>query len=157
MSAFEPFFNYDSLNEEMAADLRIALTEYKKAQDDLLEADEVGQQVNCAKLVVEKQNELMKTAKLINNEIYTIPVIVHEAGRVRKQKIKGEVVYVQRCRKCASELHISNDRDMAGWESGAQVAKTSKGSPSPMMYVIEDRETLDHEFECVSLKNIFKG
>jgi hypothetical protein len=160
MGGFEPFFDYDSLSEEMAADLKLVLSEYKQAQEDLLGAGGVIQQVNCAKRVVEAQNALMTTARAINDVIYTVPVIVHKAGRIRKETIDledGEKAYVQRCSKCASELHIASDRDLDAWQIGSAVAKTSKGSPMPTMYLIEDRELLAHEYECVSFKNIFKG
>jgi hypothetical protein len=159
MGGFEPFFDYDSLSEEMAVELKSALSEYKKAQQDLLEAEEVIQQVNCAKRVIEAQNALMLTARTINEEIYKVPVIVHKAGRIRKERTdygEGEKAYVQRCKRCASELHIADDEDLEAWQIGSTVAKTSKGSPRPAMYLIEDRELLAHEYECVSFKNIFK-
>ena len=152
--SFEPFFNYEQISEEMAHELRDALKQLRDAQEDLLSAEDAEGVVTCARSVVEAQNEIMITHKAINRYIYTFPAMVHVAGEPKLEFDDGRPVYVQRCERCASELCRSDREDDEYFGKGESVGKADLGEANAT-YLLGERERYDHEFECVSFKEIF--
>lgn len=163
MSGFEPFFDYEEINEEMSSDLKKSLEVFRKAQDDLVAAKTPDRGIVCARRLLEAQNKLSLIARAINETIYTVPVMVHEAGKVKTEtESDGTSFRVQRCDRCGSELIAADDDDSGDFfDVGNQIAKSSvskKINPKNRreMYYIGDRDLRKHEFECISLKNIFE-
>lgn len=152
--SFEPFFDYEDISHEMASDLKDALGQLRQAQDDLLSAQDAESEVACAKSVIEAQNEIRLIHSAINREIYTVPAMVHVAGKPKLEFERGRPVYVQRCERCGSDLCHSHQEEDDHFEVGQQVGK-AQVQDAETMYFIGERELEDHELQCVSFKEIF--
>lgn len=153
--SFEPFFDYEAISEEMADDLKDALVQLRQAQEDLLSAQDAEGLVACARDVVEAQNEIMYVHREINRHIYTVPAMVHVAGKAKLEFSHGRPLYVQRCDRCGSELCRSRDEDETNFTEGELVGKAQMGDDSEAMYLVGERELKEHELQCVSFKEIF--
>lgn len=157
--SFEPFFNYEAISDEMAEDMRDALSQLREAQEDLLSADDAEGRVSSAQRVVEAQNEIMFIHREVNRHIYTVPAMVHVAGKPKLEFENGRPVYVQRCDRCASDLSRSiQEGDDDHFGVGEKVAKAQMDRDEKLyetMYLVGDRELHEHELQCVSFKEIF--
>lgn len=152
--SFEPFFDYEALSEEMAEDLRDALRQLRQAQEDLLSASDAEGLVSCARDVVEAQNEIMSVHREINHHIYTVPAMVHVAGKAKLEFSEGRPLYVQRCDRCGSELCRSRSEEEQNFTEGELVGKAQM-EDGQAMYLVGNRDLEDHELRCVSFKEIF--
>lgn len=168
---FEPFHDYEQLDEEQAAEIREALAEYRKASDDLLEAEAADQQVVYAKRLLKTHQNTSKVIAGVNREIYTIPAMVHTAGEVEyeEHEVLDMMIHIQRCERCGSVLHASPRESGGFFTPGDKIGKKStkklpKRSSYPrgmmptfdQMYYVGERDLEKHELECVSLKSIFE-
>jgi hypothetical protein len=165
--SFEPFFDYDQINDEMAADIREAYVELRAAQDTLISSTDSQEILAAAKSLLEWQNEISIIARSINEEIFTLPAMVHVAGDVSAEEDVDfdnddvSMIYVQRCERCGSNLHFADSEMDPYFEVGEQVGKIVMNQSmtkriGETLYRIGDRDLEPHEFECVSLKNIFE-
>lgn len=172
MENFDPFLDYDAVSDEMAEDLYEGLSAYESAKAHLL-ASPVGskERVKWARKVLEAQKETADTAGAIYETIYTIPMIVHEAG---ERKIEtdddGNEFTVQRCKRCASVLQSwagtgemtmfgqqIDVEDLPWWEDGDVVAKSGDSDYRLDLYLIEDRPLEKYEYKCVALNELVGG
>lgn len=159
--SFEPFFDYGRIDDEMAKDIRDVLIDLRDAQDDLVDAETEKERVEAARRVMDYGNEIRILTREINEDILAIPALVHVAGETVEEDENGDVIYVQRCERCGSELSISDIEDDEFFDAGTKVGKVisdgnSVGMASSMiMYQIGNRKLDKHEYECLSFAQIF--
>lgn len=166
MTSFEPFFDYAQIDAEMAQDLKEVYTDLRAAQDRLIKSTAENEILEAAKTLLECQNEISIIARSINEEIFTVPAMVHVAGEVLMEDNPedgyDDFLYVQRCERCGSNLHFCDFEMEPYFDVGEKVAKvvvsrSPSGRSGESLYRIGDRDLEPYEFECVSLKNIFGG
>jgi hypothetical protein len=162
---FDPFIDWDSVTQEMADDMHVKILEYKEAIKKFEAENTIS---NCAD-VLRLQFELTTTSNSIHAALFTVPVMVHNAGeKVSDSDSEGHSVITQRCTRCGSVLQgwregmavltpngiedLVEDK-ISWWKPGDVVAKASDAE-SMTMYVIEDRDLDKHERECVDISHL---
>lgn len=159
--SFDPFFDYEKIDEDMALDLRDVLIDLREAQEDLLASNSAKEQIALAKKVMEYSNEIRILTRDINEQILTVPALVHIAGETVEEMDDGEIIYVQRCERCGSELSVSDMEDDEFFTAGTKVGKVISDDnaigmrSSIIMYRIGDRKLDKCEYECLSFDQIF--
>jgi ribosomal protein S27AE len=168
---FEPFFDYESVDERMASDLHSVITDYRKCCQRF---ESNGSVVNAV-AVMKAQDELQHVYEAIKHSIFTVPALVHVAGpkKVETHPESGNEATVQRCSRCGSVIQLWHEHMIAmtgegpreldedevpWWKVGDVVAKCNH--PAGMnLYEIENRPLKRHERECVDMsmiENIFR-
>jgi hypothetical protein len=172
---FDPFIDYELLDQASANELHLAAKEHRDAVDDFV-ADEHAS-VHKAKTVLQKVDQVDKTATKILTDLWTVPVMVHLAGEKKTEDNPDkpeQEVEVQRCQRCASILNfwhedmaqelpdgfdgfdVDNDAevDHHWWEPGDVIGKVGDESHIGVYSIDPKRELEKHERECVSLSEL---
>lgn len=158
--SFEPYFDWDAIDEKMTDDFHALFMEYKKAQEDFASKKSVRTAANFMRL----QREMSNIAHAIQHAVYTVPMMVHVAGpKVQNTEEDGTEQILQRCKRCGSVLQVWQDKfliptidglqplsedDLPWWDEGDIVAKASDDTGSTMYQVDEGRDLDDHERPC---------
>lgn len=167
---FDPYLDWDKVDQEVTDDLYDALASYERDRETFLK----NKTIDNAKKVLRSHNAITEVSIAVHDYIYTIPVMVHEAGTKKREldpdyPEEGEVT-VQRCKRCGSILHawregvgvmtndgpkeISED-DIPWWDVGDIVAKATGPEGAIGMYLIDpDHQLEKHEMKCVSLVDL---
>lgn len=167
---FDPFIDYESVNEEMAADLHQAMRAQREAAQDFVSDDEPD--LAKAAKFLEITNDVNSTVGAIMETLYTLPVMVHVAGERKEENNpddESEQGVVQRCKRCGSVLHfwregiaiftpegprMLQEDDVPWWEEGTLVAKGQSDSTLAMYEIEEKRELEKHERECLDMNSL---
>lgn len=161
--SFEPYFDWDGINDEMAEDLHRALSSQLETRANFLREPT---RANAGRFL-KATRKLSQIGQAIESTIWTLPVIVHEAGekKIETDEEDDEVV-MQRCRRCGSILQVWHEHialmtpsgpqriaeeDIPWWNPGAIIAKSDSDNGMMSMYEIEGRELDKHEKICPDL------
>ena len=163
---FEPYLDWSSLTQEMADDLHQLISAYKAAQKKFEEHNTTENAADLMRL----QLELTATSAAIQQDLITIPVLVHLAGpKTEGTDSEGHEEIVQRCTRCGSLLQrwcealvsmtpagprsVEQD-EMPWWDPGDVVAKASGDNGHAMYEITEGRALEKHEKECLDLTGL---
>jgi len=175
MQNFDPFIDWEAIDDEIAADLNKAVKNYRRAQLGFAKMKRGDEDfAKAAQVFLKSQLHLTRLANSVINHIYTVPVMVHIAGE-RKTEVnpddESSEGILQRCARCGSILHLFRDglmvldpetgpremqeEDLPWFDPGALVAK-AETETGVQMYVLDDKHELKkHERECVALNELF--
>lgn len=169
---FDPYLDWDKINDEMTNDLHEGLVFFHEAQERFRH----NKSPKNASDMLKAHYEMAEIASDVKEAIYTQPMMVHVAGEVKSEDNPDnplEEAVIQRCKRCGSVLQVYkeglsqmtqhgpepiSEDEMLWWDDGDIVAKTSD-STSIHMYQIEGKDKPDralekHEMECVSLTDL---
>ena len=164
--SFEPFYDYESITEEMIEDLHKVVVGYKVAARRF----EAMRSKREAISVLKTQLEVQEAYNAIMSALWTVPAMIHVAGapRTETHPRTGTEAVAQRCQRCGSMLQLWHENlivmgeegpteveqeNVSWWDEGQIVAKAIQ--PGGMhMYQIDDRELHHYEHECVDIKGI---
>lgn len=167
MSEFEPFFDYDKVNQEMADAFGQAIHRHKKIVEEIFRS---GGKCSPKQLVeaLKSNEECEEIVGAIKEDIFTIPVIVHVAEDPAEDEESEGIV--QRCARCKTVLSFWREgiqaltaegprqidqEDVPWWDEGTLIAKTSSSQGIGMYEITpQDRKLERHEVECVGLPNL---
>jgi len=164
---FEPYLDWDSIEDEMVDDLHELFMEFRKAKKNFISSKSKERAV----AVLKAQYELGRITTAIHHAIFTRPMMIHVAGP--KQKIAdedGSDQIVQRCKRCGSILQLWSENFMAvtpagpipleeedvpWWDDDDVVAKAGDPDQGMQMYEVgKDRELERHERLCPDLTSL---
>jgi hypothetical protein len=172
---FDPFIDYELLDQASANELHLAAKEHRDAVDDFVSDEHAS--IQKAKLVLQKVDAIDKTATKVLTDLWTVPVMVHVAGEKKTEQNPDNPeheVDIQRCQRCASILNFWHE-DMAvelpdgfdgfgvdldaqedhhWWKPGDVVGKVGDESHIGVYSIDPKRELQKHERECVSLSEL---
>lgn len=168
---FDPYFDWDLITEEIAADLQMAMRRYYGFARDLANAREPD--VELARAVLESHDELDDVVVAIKRHCYRQPMMVHISDEPQMEDNNEDgpsEVLVQRCQRCKSVLHFWHEGmmiltpggphelqtdEVPWWPKDTIVAKHNTEDGGVGMYEIEANRDLDsHELECVGIPNL---
>jgi hypothetical protein len=172
---FDPFIDYELLDQTRADGLHLAVRQYRDAVDAFV-ADEHASTLK-ARVVSQKLEAMDKTATKIMSDLWTVPVMVHVAGEKKTEKNPDNPeheVDIQRCQRCASILNFWHEdmavelpdgfdgydvdddaeQDHHWWSPGDVVGKVGDESHIGVYSIDPKRELYKHERECVSLSEL---
>jgi hypothetical protein len=171
MKNFDPFPDWEKVDQEMADDLHQEVVGQQRA----LKVFESEPTPENAAALIEFYTKTQATVAAIITAIWTQPVMVHVAGERKWEKNPDDddqEALLQRCTRCKSVLNFWFDsmmtvgedgprpidqEEIPWWENGEFVAK-GDGESGYSMYLIEKgRELEKHEFECVGMPELEGG
>ena len=157
---FEPFIDWDGLDEEMSNDLWSALREFELAKVTFLKE---RRPENAARLMI-AQEKISEINDAIRNTLFTLPMMVHCAGeKIVGNDDDGREEIIQRCTRCGSTLQQWKDGwgtmvdgevkkleadDLIWWEPGKQIAKATNDTTTSLYEIPLDRPLEKHELMC---------
>lgn len=136
--SFEPYYESADIRPRDALELQRLVQQYRDAISALVAADTDDGRVEAAGRLLEAQRGLTDLAEEVNDMIYRIPVMVHVAGKPKQEEIDGREVWIQRCSRCGSRLHM--------WFDGQKYLSVNKRGNLSFPLNDEDIEELDLEF-----------
>ncbi len=101
---FDPFIDYELLDQASADELHLAAKEHRDAVDDFV-ADEHAS-IHKAKLVLQKVDAVDKTATKILTDLWTVPVMVHVAGALQISDNAGFLLLARGCQDSAQSSSL---------------------------------------------------
>lgn len=170
---FDPFLDWEAIDDEIAADFNKAIKQYRRATEAFAKMKRGDEDfAQAARTVLKCQMKVTRLSQGILSHIYTLPVMVHVAGERKNETNPDDPMQegtLQRCSRCGSVLHFWHEgiialtdqgprplteEDVPWFEKGEIVAKgETQGGVS--MYVIDPPRDLEkHERECVSLSDL---
>jgi hypothetical protein len=168
MKNFDPFPDWEKVDQEMADDLHAVVVQQREA----VEAFEENKTPENAAELIRLYTETQATCEAIMRAIWTQPVLVHVAGEREWEKNPGDEdqeALLQRCQRCKSVLSFwfenmmmmaddgprpMDQDEIPWWEKGEIVAK-GEGENGFSMYLVEKgRELEKHEIECVGMPDL---
>jgi hypothetical protein len=175
MQNFDPFLDWNAIDDEIAAELNKALKNYRRAMEAFAKMKRGDEDfARAAQVFLKTQLRLQRMASGVINHIYTVPVMVHVAGEKKVETNpdnEDQTGVLQRCARCGSILNLWREgmmmldpeegprevceEDLPWFEPGTVIAK-AENNGSISLYPIEgDRELEKHERECVALNELF--
>lgn len=175
MQNFDPFIDWEAIDDEIAAELNKAVKNHRRAVDAFARMKRGDEDfAKAAQVVLKTYVKMGRTAQGIINHLWTVPVMVHVAGERKwetnpdDEDVQG---LLQRCARCGSILHLFHEGmmvldpetgpramtedDLPWYTPGDVIAKSDQGG-NVSMYLIENgRELEKHEHECVALNELF--
>lgn len=171
---FEPYYDFESVSDEMAEDLFKSLQEYEK-QKNLMLASLPENRAEIAQALLKAQQEINSVSNAVFDTIYTVPAMIHEAGPKVTEYIDGNEIHTQRCARCGSILQrwdprvtqnmsfsdedgneLDFEEAIPWWNEGDLVGKAT-GDFMAQLYLVEDRELDSHEKPCLDMSGLFEG
>lgn len=163
---FEPYIDFDAIDDRMTDDLHEAASAYKQATESFMKEKS---KENAANLL-RTQHRITEIAHAINASLYTQPVMVHIAGEKSHDSDEdGRDQAIQRCKRCGSVLqiwktgwaamtpagpHRLEEEDLPWWEEDDLVAKNSDNESMTMYEIEKNRDLEKHEFPCLDLTSL---
>jgi hypothetical protein len=170
-SNFDPYFDYESLNDEMVDDLHKALRRYYVIQQDISSSESTSKAK--VKELLESFDEVTNVMTDVKRAVYTVPSMVHKAGPKKWETNpddEDQEAVVQRCSRCGSVLswwnegvmgmgedgrpRVLEEDDIPWWDEGATVAKSTNDNMMGLYEVAQGRDLDKDERECVSLAGL---
>ena len=174
MQNFDPFLDWEAIDEEIASDINKHVKRHRRLMEQfaLMKRGDPGF-VEAARELMQQQHKTTTLMGQVMHHIYTVPAMVHIAGERKWEDNlddNTEQGLIQRCARCGSPLGFFSE--------GMMVIDEDSGQPRPLveedvpwftvgetigkidrdegmtMYAIEGRELFKHERECVALNDL---
>lgn len=163
---FDPFLDWDAVEDEMVNDLHSALLDYEKAKHVFM----FNKTRERAVKLLQAQLKIGQISSAIHSTIATMPVMVHVAGpRIEEIDEEGHDTMIQRCKRCGSMLQFWHEgmgvmtpagpaglqpEDVPWWGDGQTVAKGTTQNAMAMYEIDEGRPLAKHERPCPALDEL---
>lgn len=163
---FDPYIDWQAMNEKMVDDFHDLLVRFKSAQDDLLKTKSKEKVIEVIKL----QIEMSRISAAIQQTLFVMPVMVHVAGeKTKKLGEDGSEQVSQRCQRCGSVLQFwkegyaaatptgpipLDEDDLPWWSKEDLVAKATNDSSATMYGIDKERPLKKYEMSCPDLKSL---